>query len=114
MPELVARAFGLFAHVAFVTGRDHLIFRLPRNMPTGSDLFALGDSAPTGAATTEGVTQTGGQRYDLFYEAANGLPEILQTNFTPTAAVPEPASVMLVGSTLIGLGWLRWHRRMNA
>jgi hypothetical protein len=59
------------------------------NMPTGSDLFAVADSAPTSAATTEAVSLTGGQLYDLFYESANGLPEILGTNFTPTA-VPEP------------------------
>ena len=76
-----------------------------------SDLLPVGASAPTSAVTTGPVTLTGGQAYDLFYETGNGLPEILQTNFTLTAPVPEPASMMLLGSTLIGLGWLRRHRR---
>ena len=77
----------------------------PGNMPTGSDLYPVGDSAPTSAATTGPVTLTGGQLYDLFYMAANGLPETLVTNFTP-AAVPEPTSVLLLVTVLLGLGIL--------
>jgi hypothetical protein len=83
----------------------------PGNMPTGSNLFPVGASAPTSAVTTGPVSLTGGQVYDLFYQSANGLPEILQTDFTPAASVPDPAStIMLLGPTVIGLGWLRQHR----
>ena len=57
------------------------------------------------AAFEDQYISTGGQLYDLFYMAANGLPETLVTNFTP-AAVPEPTSVLLLVTVLLGLGIL--------
>jgi hypothetical protein len=60
------------------------------NDPIGNDLFNLADSAPTNAMTTETINLAAGVTYDLFYTSANGLPEILQTNFTPNVVgVPE-------------------------
>jgi hypothetical protein len=81
------------------------------NNPVGSDLFPVAASAPTSAATAGPVSLAPGT-YDLFYESGNGLPEILQTTFTPSA-VPEPASVALLGSVMVGLAWLG-RRRRNA
>jgi hypothetical protein len=73
------------------------------NNPTGSDLFLLADSAPTTSMMTETVNLTGGQLYDLFYTAANGLPEVLHTDFVPAPLIGHGLLVLLaVGGVLFG------------
>ena len=72
------------------------------NNPTGSDLFSTADSAPGSLDANTAHLAAG--TYDLFFEATNGLPAVLETDFR--AAVPEPPSLALFASGLLALGWL--------
>lgn len=70
------------------------------------DLVASGAAAPTSEVGTAYAIGPG--TYDLWYMAANGLPEDLQMT------VPEPLSMAAFGAGLLGLGGLRLRRRANA
>jgi hypothetical protein len=73
-----------------------------------------GDLLPTSAAQpttarTDSIS-IGPGNYDLWFAEVNGLPAVLQATST-TTAVPEPASLTLLGSALAGLGWFVRRRR---
>jgi len=95
-----------------VTHDDGISLFVAGQEPNGTNLIP-GQSAPT-TSQVGMATLSAGVTYDLWYNESNGLPAILQTDFVPSIAAPEPASLTLIGSALIGLGWLGWRRRKSA
>jgi hypothetical protein len=94
-----------------VTHDDGISLFVAGTEPGGTNLIS-GQSAPTTAEVGSALLAVG--TYDLWYSEGNGLPALLQTNFVPNAVVPEPAAMTLLGSALLGLGWLNRRRRNSA
>jgi PEP-CTERM motif len=69
-------------------------------------LSAPGPTAPTTDTFTY-TGSTGTQSFDFAYGECCGAPAVLETTLVPSTSVPEPGTLAILGTVLIGFGAMR-------